>query len=325
MGRSLAPGCENAAVDADSPTFARPRAVDVSAARFRTLAIATLAMLWLIVATGAAVRLTASGLGCESWPGCSEGNPFPARDHHAFVEFGNRLIGGLTILTTAVTALAAWLTRSLPRWAAWLALALFAGTVAQAPLGALTVAFDLHPLLVMPHLLLSIAVLGAAVVLALEGMSLEHGHGAPFPRDSRVLAVALVAGGFALVVSGAFATAAGPHSGGEDVARFGSFDVALYAHAATVAVFGCALLFLVGYLFARRAEAPLLFRGALVLVGLVLVQMGIGELQYRAELPWWLVLVHVAVAASVWVGVVALATQLWRPLAGLALGPPRVH
>jgi cytochrome c oxidase assembly protein subunit 15 len=321
----VAPGCENAAVDVDSPTLARPRALDVSTARFRTLALVTLALLWLIVATGAAVRLTASGLGCESWPGCSEGSPFPARDHHAFVEFGHRLIGALTILSTALTALGAWFTRALPRWAAWLAVALFAGTVAQAPLGALTVAFHLHPLLVMPHLLLSIAVLGAAVVLAFEAVALDRGHGVPFARDSRRLALALVVGGFALVVSGAFATAAGPHSGGEDVARFGSFDVALYAHAATVGVFGSALVFVVGYLFARRAEAPLLFRGALALVALVLVQMGIGELQYRAELPWWLVLVHVAVAASVWVGVVALATQLWRPLAGLAPGPARVH
>ena len=312
-------------MEADSSTLARPRALDVSAARFRKLALATLALLWLIVATGAAVRLTASGLGCESWPGCSEGNPFPARDHHAFVEFGNRLVGGLTILTTFVTAIGAWLTRPLPRWAAWLGVALFLGTLAQAPLGALTVAFDLHPLLVMPHLLLSIAVLGAAVVLALEAAALERGHGTPFTRDVRFLAVGLAVGGFALVVSGAFATAAGPHSGGEDVARFGSFDIALYAHAATVAVFGSALVFLVGFLFAQREEAPRLFGAALALVALVLVQMGIGELQYRAELPWWLVLVHVAVAASVWVGVVALATQLWRPLAGWAPGPPRVH
>jgi cytochrome c oxidase assembly protein subunit 15 len=305
-------------VDAESTTI--PRSFEVSSARFRALAFATLGALWLIVATGAAVRLTASGLGCESWPGCSEGNPFPAKDHHAFVEFGNRLIAGVTILATAVTALAAWLTRGLPRWAAWLALGLFLGTLAQAPLGALTVAFHLHPLLVMPHLLLSILVLGAAVVLALEAIALDRGHTAPFPRELGRLGMVLVAGCFGLLVSGAFVTAAGPHSGGEEVARFGSFDVALYAHAAAVAVFGLALVFTVGYLFARRPEASRLFRGVLALVVLVLVQMGIGELQYRAELPWWLVLVHVAVAASVWVGCVALATQFVRPLAGLGRG-----
>jgi cytochrome c oxidase assembly protein subunit 15 len=310
--------------EAESTAIARPRAFEVSPARFRALAFAALGLLWLIVATGAAVRLTASGLGCESWPGCSEGNPFPARDHHAFVEFGNRMIAGATILTTALAALAAWLTRGLPRWAAWLALGLFLGTLAQAPLGALTVAFDLHPLLVMPHLLLSIAVLGAAVVLALEAVALERGHARPFSSGLARLAPVLVGGCFALVVSGAFATAAGPHSGGEEVARFGSFDVALYAHAAAVAVFGSGLLFALGFLAARRSEAPRLFAATAGLVALVLVQMGIGELQYRAELPWWLVLVHVAVAATVWVACVALAAQLVRPVTGVGLSSPRV-
>ena len=304
------------------PTIARARSGElVSHARFRKLVLAALAALWLIVATGAAVRLTASGLGCESWPGCTEGNPFPAKDHHAFVEFGNRLLGGLTILATAAAAVGALLVRGLARWTSWLAVGLFAGTLAQAPLGALTVAFDLHPLLVMPHLLLSIVVLGAAVVVALEAFALGRGHDAPFPRELRLMGLALALGCFGLVASGALATAAGPHSGGEEIARFGSFKPALYTHAASVAVFGAALVFVLGYAAARRAEAPHLFRWFVLLVALVLVQMGIGELQYRAELPWWLVLVHVAVAATVWAAVVALAVQLWRPLAGL--GPRR--
>jgi heme A synthase len=81
-----------------------------------------------------------------------------------------------------------------------------------------------------------------------------------------------------------------------------------------VAVFGLALVFVVGYLAANRARARLLFRLALGLVGLVLVQMGIGDLQYRTHLPWWLVLVHVAVAAAVWSWTVVLAALLWQPL-----------
>jgi heme a synthase len=307
-------------MDARSTSPARARALEFSPARFRTLAFAALGALWLIVATGAAVRLTASGLGCESWPGCSSGNPFPEQDYHAFVEFGNRLMGGLTILATAAVAFAAWRTRGLPRWGGWLALGLFAGTLAQAPLGALTVAFDLHPLLVMPHLLLSIAVLGAAVVLALEAVALTRGHDRPFPRELRHLGLVLAAGCFGLLVSGAFVTAAGPHSGGDEIARFGSLDVALYAHAASVGVFGLGLVFVLGYLAARRPEAPRLFRAVLGLVGLVLLQMGVGELQYRSELPWWLVLVHVALAASVWVAVIAAAAQLWRPLTGFGPG-----
>ena len=304
-------------MEARSQALQRTRAFEVSPRRFRTLAFASLAALWLIVATGAAVRLTASGLGCESWPGCSSGNPFPAKDHHAFVEFGNRLIAGMTILVTALAAAAAWRTRGLPRWTVWLALGLCVGTLAQAPLGALTVASHLHPLLVMPHLLLSIAVLGAAVVVALEALAVERGHDPPFPAELRRFGLVLAAGCFGLVVSGAFLTAAGPHSGGDEVTRFGDFRIALSAHAASVAVFASALVFVLGYLAAKRAESPLLFRGALALGGLLGLQMAIGELQYRAELPWWLVLVHVALAAGVWVGVVALAAQLWRPLAGV--------
>jgi cytochrome c oxidase assembly protein subunit 15 len=304
-------------VNVDSRALARARAFDLSPARFRTLALASLSLLWLIVATGAAVRLTSSGLGCEHWPGCSRGNPFPEKDYHAFIEFGNRLVGGVTIALTALTAAGAFRTPSLPRWGAWLALGVCLGTLAQAPLGALTVASHLHPLLVMPHLLLSIVVLGGAVVLAFEAVALTRGHDPPFGVELRRLGAALVVGCFGLIVSGAFATAAGPHSGGEEIARFGRFSVSILAHGASVAVFGLALVFVLGYLAARRREAPRLFRIAGGLLGLVLLQTGIGELQYRTELPWWLVLVHVALAATVWVAVVATATQLWRPVSGL--------
>ena len=116
-----------------------------------------------------------------------------------------------------------------------------------------------------------------------------------------------------LVVTGTFATAAGPHSGGDRVARFGRLDALLPVHAAGVAVFGLTLVFVVGYLAAQRRSAPLLFRLAVGLVGLVLLQMGIGDIQYRTHLPWWLVLVHVAVAATVWSWTVALVTLMWRP------------
>ena len=92
----------------------------------------------------------------------------------------------------------------------------------------------------------------------------------------------------------------------------------LVVHAAAVAVFGLGLVFLVGYLAAHRARAPRLFRLAAGLGGLVLLQMGLGELQYRTHLPWWLVLGHVALAASVWSWTVLLASQLRRPLRPLA-------
>jgi heme A synthase len=85
-----------------------------------------------------------------------------------------------------------------------------------------------------------------------------------------------------------------------------------------VALFGCSFLFLLGYLASRRESAPRIFRGALVVLGLLLAQVGLGELQYRLHLPWYLVLLHVAIAAAAWIGVVALVTALWRPPAPLA-------
>jgi heme A synthase len=86
-------------------------------------------------------------------------------------------------------------------------------------------------------------------------------------------------------------------------------------HAASVAGFGLGLIFLLGYLVARRDRSPLAFRGAAGVVVLTLVQMGLGELQYRTHLPWGLVLAHVAVSTAVWSSVVALASLIRRPLA----------
>jgi heme A synthase len=84
-----------------------------------------------------------------------------------------------------------------------------------------------------------------------------------------------------------------------------------------VAIFGCSFLFLLGYLAARRSSAPRLFMAALAVLAALLVQVGLGELQYRLHLPWYLVLIHVAVAATAWAGIVALVTAFWRPPARL--------
>ena len=196
-------------VHVESTRLARLRAFELSPAGFRRLASLAIFALWLIVSTGAVVRLTRSGLGCEHWPGCEPGRPFPEKDYHAFVEFGNRLVGGVTIALTLALAVGAWATRGLPRWARWLAVATFVGTLAQAPLGAITVYANLHPALVIPHLLLSIAVLGAAIVVGLEAIALGRGHAQPLGREPRLAGLAIVGACFALVASGTIATAAG--------------------------------------------------------------------------------------------------------------------
>jgi cytochrome c oxidase assembly protein subunit 15 len=298
-----------------STALTRLRSLELSPARFLQLAVANAAGLWLIIGSGAAVRLTDSGLGCRHWPGCERGQPLPARDVHAFVEFGNRLVGGVVIMLTLVTLLAAWLTPGLAVWARRVALLVFLGALAQAPLGYLAVASDLRWPVVMTHLLLSIALLAGAVVLVVEALGLRDGRSPPLvPRELRLLALVFTAAGFVLIVSGTFATAAGPHSGGgEHIDRFGELDRTVYLHGAVVGLFLLSFLFAIGYLAALRASLPALFRLGLAVLALLLVQMGIGELQWRTKLPWELVLVHVMLAAAVWAGTVALAALLFRP------------
>ena len=300
----------------------RWRALALSPAQLLPLALVELATLWLIVLTGAAVRLTDSGLGCRHWPGCEEGHPLPAKDGHAYIEFGNRLFGALTIAATLLVWLAARRTPALPRRNVQLALAVFLATLLQAPIGLLAVASDLRWPIVMLHLLLSIALLGGATVLALEIRGAQVGRIEPLvPLELRRLGLAFAATCFVLILSGSFATAAGPHSGGgkaDEIDRLGRLEPVVYVHGAVVGVFLCTFLFSLGYLGARRERSPRLFALAVAVFVVLLAQMGLGELQWRTQLPWGLVLVHVFLAATVWIGTVALATLFWRPNVDLA-------
>ena len=295
--------------------LSRARRLAVSPAVFRRLALASAVSLYAIVITGAAVRLTGSGLGCDSWPGCESRSFFPQNDVHGLIEFGNRAVAIFPVTLSLLTWAAATRTAGLPRWATAAAAAVALGTLAQAPLGLLTIRSDLHPVLVMSHFLLALAVLGGAVVVALEGWRRERGAGVlELSHALRRLALVLVAATAALVTSGAFATAAGPHPGDRaDIRRLGDVDTMIAVHVRVTAAFGLALALVVVYVAARRAEHPRLFAVALGLLALVVLQMSVGELQYRLELPWGLVLVHVALAAAVWAYVVAFAAVIWRP------------
>jgi cytochrome c oxidase assembly protein subunit 15 len=302
----------------------RLRGIEVTPARFLQLALVSVGALWLIVATGAAVRLTDSGLGCRHWPGCERGHPLPAKDYHAYIEFGNRLVGGVTIVVTLLAALAAQRTPALPRWARRLALAVFIGTLAQAPLGYLAVKTDLRWPIVATHLLLSMVVLAGAIVLALEALSARSGSVAPLvPIELRRLGLLLAASCLVLLVSGTLATAGGPHSGGgaEHVDRLWRLQPLVYTHAASVGAFGLAFVFVLGYLASRRERSPRLFALGAGVFGLLLGQMAVGEVQYRTHLPWPLVLVHVGLAAAVWALLIVFVTVLWRPPSALVPGP----
>jgi heme a synthase len=286
--------------------LAKVRGLAVSPRTFRCLSYAALGLLFLIVVSGATVRLTASGLGCENWPRC--GDTFlPAKDFHALVEFGNRVVGFIVGLVTLAAAVAAWRVGGLPRWLVLTAWALPVTVLLQGVLGGITVLVELHPLTVMAHFMLSLVALGLAVVVvvgARRGIAQPHPSGLAWP------ALALVPSVLVLVVTGTLVTAAGPHSGGEDIRRFGNLVDMVHVHIGATAVFGATFLFLIVPIVVKRNEARVELGLGLGVLGLLLVQMTIGEVQWRTELPWGLVLVHVALGTAVFAGVVGLAARL---------------
>ena len=298
-----------------------PRARTVSARTFLRIATASSVALFLVITSGAFVRLTGSGLGCENWPSCGD-KPYPEQGFHAFIEFGNRMVALAGIVLTLVTVLASRRTDGLSRWGRWTALGAFLVAVAQIPMGGITIALDLHPLAVMTHFLLGLAAFGLALIATLEGWSLRDGRAAAAgPRWLRVLVTgAGLPACVALIVTGAVATASGPHPGSSDeVERLGLGIVdTVYVHVRVAAAFGIGVL-VVGWLLWRMRETyPGLVRiwGGLLIV--LIAQAILGEVQYRNALPWGLVLVHVALAASIWAFSLALAFALWRPPAPLA-------
>jgi cytochrome c oxidase assembly protein subunit 15 len=286
---------------------------------FRRVAFAAVGVLILIVATGATVRLTGSGLGCPHWPTCTTKHALP-RGYHSDIEFANRVVSAVTVITTLVLALAAWRTRGLSRRGRWLATAVFAGTLAQAPLGAIVVYFDLNPYLVITHLLLSFTLVALGVLTLLEAWRLVRGDGAPLPAIARLGSLVLVVAVVVLAVSGTAATAAGRFpgsSGSQVVPRLGSFYPAVYWHVRAVAAFGIVFLVLTAWAWTRRRACPWLLRACAGLLAILAVQMTVGEVQYRTygDVPWWLVLLHVATAAILVGWTVGLATRIWRPVA----------
>jgi heme a synthase len=289
--------------------------------RFFGLALGAAASLYVITITGALVRLTDSGLGCESWPGCEEGAFFPAEDHHGFIEFGNRIFGAVPLALTFLVWLAARRTATLPLFARRVALATFLVTLVQVPIGLVVIDTELEPIAVVVHFVLALVALAGAIFLVLEARGLDEGHaGVRLPRELRRAGIVLAAACLALVVTGTFATAAGPHSGDPDVGRLGNLDDAMWVHVRAAGLFGLALVFVLGYLAARRAQAPRLLAMGAVVAALALAQAAVGELQWQTELPWGIVLLHVALAAAVWAAVVVLATLFFRPLRSLTTG-----
>ena len=292
-------------------------------------------LLAFIIVTGAAVRLTGSGLGCSDWPTCEE-DQFVAEfdDLHAMVEFVNRLITGLVSLAVIAAVLGSMWRTPRRRDLTWWSWGLVAGVIAQIILGALVVREHLPPELVMGHFLLS-------MVLVWNAMVLHHRAGLPdhptAPRDLgplrwHVRALSLLAA--AALVTGTFVTGSGPHSGadsreiedaleaqGVDLDALDTseitvdrlpFDVADVArvHGATVMAFLAASVWLALRL---RQGPPDLFRSVQTLVFVLVAQAAIGYVQYFSDVPALLVGVHVAGSVALACAVLDLHLRSRRP------------
>src|SRR3954447_709296 len=273
--------------------------------RYRRVAYAALAFCTLIVFTGAAVRLTGSGLGCHDWPKCTSTRLVPQLQTHGLIEFSNRVMTTIVSVPCLLAAILAWFRRPFRRDLALLALLLPLGVVGQAVLGGLTVLYGLDPGWVIAHFLLSMALLVAAVALAWRA-TFEPGAR---PRSADRLAVwpvrALTVLGAVTIAAGTIATAAGPHAGGE-----GTHDVvprlrwrgaetlnwAIHQHGALATLLGLAAVGVWFLLRARKEDEQT--RNAITAACVLLACQGVvGSAQYALKLPAEIVWFHVVLAA----------------------------
>jgi cytochrome c oxidase assembly protein subunit 15 len=302
----------------------------VTPKQYRIVAYAALAALMLIVLTGAAVRLTGSGLGCPTWPKCY-GKVLPPIQTHALIEFSNRALSGLVGVITVIAAVLAFTRKPFRRDLAWLACLLPLGVVAQAVLGGFTVREKLAPGFVMAHFSLSMLILVAAVALAWRATH-EAGWRAPATDRLSVWAVRIMALiGAVTIFAGTAATAAGPHSGGavgQDIKRlhFKGADTltwVIHQHAAIAALFG--VWAVATWLWMRHRGAAEGSMEPLTVVCILIAAQGlVGSVQYELHLPADMVWVHVLLATATWVAVLWSVAVMGR-LAPLVRRVPARH
>jgi len=283
---------------------------------YRRITLVAGVLLAIIIVTGAAVRLTNSGLGCSSWPNCEAGQlvAHSESSSHQKIESANRLFTGLVSLGVIAAVLGAFLRRPRRRDLLWLSAGLVAGVMGQIVLGGVTVLVHLHPAAVMSHFLLSMVLLADAIVLF-------HRAGIPDGTvERRAVADVVVSIGRALlvlvtivVVTGTVVTNTGPHAGDEEAKRFGFYlpDVAR-VHGVAVMVF---LTVVIALLFvAHRAGAlARLQRAITVLLVVVVAQAAVGYTQYFTGVPPLLVGIHIVGAVAVFTAALALYLRMFDP------------
>ncbi|MEZ5343386.1 MAG: COX15/CtaA family protein [Acidimicrobiales bacterium] len=276
----------------------------------RHVRIAT-ALLVVIVFSGAAVRLTGSGLGCDAWPNCSEGQIVPEFTYHGTIEYGNRAFSGLVSLAVAFAVLGAY--RRTPRAkrlivGSW---GLVAGIVFQIVWGNYVVSHELHPFFVAVHFLASMVLLANALYLldrATDDQPRRPVVRALVPHQLLQLGL-----GVAVILTGTFVTGAGPNSGDVNVVRT-DFDLAAIAriHSAFVWLFLASLLALL-FRIGKTDAAQRLRTTHLPLLAVTVLQGAVGYVQYFTGVPALIVFVHIVGATALWCALVWSVLQSWTP------------
>lgn len=298
------------------PTDERAERFTLTERQYRRIADVALFTLTLIIFTGAAVRLTGSGLGCPQWPKC-DGGFLPPLQTHQLIEYGNRMVTGVVGVPSILAAVGAYRLRPFRRELVLPALILPLGVFAQALLGGITVLLDLSWEVVIAHYVLSCALLIAGVVLVWR---VRRPRGLEEAQDQRtvVLTRVLAVFGGLVLVAGSFATAAGPHAGGagtdDYVERLSGVGlktlIQWHGHAAEV--LGAAAVALWFLARARGASATLM-RALTAVCVLIAIQGVLGLIQYHNALPAEIVWVHASLAAVLWIALVWSALAAGRP------------
>ena len=271
---------------------------------------ASLASLYIIVVTGAMVRLTGSGLGCADWPRCSKERFIDVSTGHGAIEQINRLFTGVVSLSVALAVLGSLLLPTRRRTLTRLSLGLVAGVLAQIVIGGIVVLTGLNPWANMAHFLVSMILLANALWLHrladCDEPVAQGGRGRFLGLDPAILTVAIL--GLCAVVTGTVVTASGPHAGDEDAVRFGfSISSVARVHSISVITTIAAIVWLL--LRTRKqstADALRMAEKVRVLLGVALLQALVGYVQYFADVPAFLVACHIALAAGVWLALVDL-------------------
>jgi cytochrome c oxidase assembly protein subunit 15 len=279
----------------------------------KPLAWATLVANIAIVVTGGAVRLTGSGLGCPTWPRCTDESfsPHGELEFHSAIEFGNRMLTFALVAIAIATFVVAWRTRR--RELRLMSLVIALGIPAQAVIGGITVLTDLNPWLVAFHLLCSMAIIGVAVRLLLS-------VDAPLPTAQRgpptALAWATFAVAWVVLYVGTVVTGSGPHAGDLRTERNGLDPLQMsQLHADVVFLFiGLTIGLLVTLLAVGGPATARARRAVLALLAISLAQGTVGFVQYFTDLPEVLVGIHMLGAALVSASVTWVLLRVRRPL-----------